>query len=463
MTKAKLSRLSRIATLKPDPWQAVFAALLGFFLAFSFLKFGNPVVLDYLLNQDLNATNYLSATASMTSLFTGRATGFDMIYEPLPVAWGYALLAIIVMVALKVGRLHKPKPAWLAYLPAVWLFWQLIASTQTINPRLTQVTLAHMTACVVCYYLGLFALSRVTNLKPLWIGLMVGFLLVLWLGLSQHYGGLEATRRSIYEQPDWQQLPREFLKKLTSGRIYGTLVYPNALAGFILVFLPVTVITAWLLSAKLAVVSRGVIAGTIAYTGLACLVWSGSKSGWLIALFIGVAILLKSRLQLTIKMILLGLILGLGLTGFYWRHSGYFERGATSVSARFDYWRAAGDTFRRHPVFGTGPGTFAKAYQAVKRPESEMARLCHNDYLEQASDSGFVGFMAYSVFIIGSLAFLYRNSMLRSDLTKLAVWIGLMSWAMQGMVEFGLYIPALAWPVFLFHGWLLGATTEQEG
>jgi hypothetical protein len=228
--------------------------------------------LDYLVNQDLSATIYLNATTSMTSLFTGRATGFDMIYEPLPVAWGYALLAIIVIVALKVGRLHKPKPAWLAFLPAVWLFWQLIASTQTINPRLTQVTLAHMTACVVCYYLGLFALSRVTNLKPLWIGLMVGFLLVLWLGLSQHYGGLETMRQSIYEQPDWQQLPREFLKRLTSGRIYGTLVYPNALAGFILVFLPVTVITAWLLSTKLAMVSRGVIAGTIAYTGLACLV-----------------------------------------------------------------------------------------------------------------------------------------------------------------------------------------------
>jgi hypothetical protein len=459
MTKAKPPKTAKPKT---DPWPAVFATLLGLLLAFSFLKFGNPVVLDYLVNQDLSSTSYLNTTGSMASLFSKPATGFDWIYEPLPVAWGYGWLAIIVITALKVGRLCKPKPAWLALLPILWLFWQLISSTQTINPRLTQITLSHMTACVVCYYLGLFALSRIANLKPLWIGLMAGFLLVLWLALSQHYGGLETVRQSVYEQPDWQQLPREFLKRVTSGRVYGTLVYPNALAGFILVFLPITVVTAWLLSSKLAVVSRGVIAGTILYTGLACLMWSGSRSGWLIALVVCIVLLFQLRLSITIKVVCLGLILVLGLTGFYWRHRGYFERGATSVSARFDYWTAAGDTFFKNPVFGTGPGTFAKAYQAVKRPESEMARLCHNDYLEQASDSGFVGFMVYSVFIFGSLAFLYRQSTVRNDLVKMAVWFGLLSWALQGLVEFGLYIPALAWPVFLLHGWLLGTSTKES-
>jgi hypothetical protein len=451
----------RTAVPKNDIWQTVFVVMLGFLLALSFLKLGNPVVLDHLVNQDLSSTDYFSGTSSMTPLFSGRATGFDWIYEPLPVVWGYGFLVIIVLVAFKVGQFHKPKPMWLAVLPAIWLFWQLIASTQTINPRLTQTTLPHMAACVVCYYLGLFALSRITFLRPLWVGLMVGFLLVLWLGVSQHYGGLETLKRSIYETPDWQQLPKEFMKRITSGRIYGTLVYPNALAGFILVFLPITAVTAWLNSARISLISRGVIAGTIAYLGLACLVWSGSKSGWLIALLLGIGIMLKLQLSLRIKCALLGVVLVVGLTGFYWRHSGYFERGATSVSARFDYWKAGYQTFLGHPVFGTGPGTFAKAYQSMKRPESEMARLCHNDYLEQASDSGIVGFLSYSVFIFGSLVFLYRNSMPTNDLVRKAVWIGLMSWALQGFVEFGLYIPSLSWPVFLLHGWLLGSTTSH--
>ena len=77
--------------------------------------------------------------------------------------------------------------------------------------------------------------------------------------------------------------------------------------------------------------------------------------------------------------------------GFFWRYSAFFQKGATSVGARFDYWQAALQTAKDKPLFGTGPGTFAIAYEKIKRPESEMARLVHNDYLEQASDSGVVG------------------------------------------------------------------------
>ena len=151
--------------------------------------------------------------------------------------------------------------------------------------------------------------------------------------------------------------------------------------------------------------------------------------------------------------------------------------------ARFDYWRAAAQTTKATPVFGTGPGTFQIAYQKVKRPESEPSRLAHNDYLEQASDSGLPGFILYAVFIVGGLA-KTRNPKseirrkpearspklspsLQASATPLVrdsgqdwpafwVWLGVLGWALQGLVEFGLYIPALAWPAFALMGWLLG-------
>jgi uncharacterized RDD family membrane protein YckC len=37
-----------------------------------------------------------------------------------------------------------------------------------------------------------------------------------------------------------------------------------------------------------------------------------------------------------------------------------------------------------------------------------------------------------------------------------AVWTGVFGLALQSFVEFGLYIPALAWPFFLLLGWLWG-------
>jgi hypothetical protein len=41
------------------------------------------------------------------------------------------------------------------------------------------------------------------------------------------------------------------------------------------------------------------------------------------------------------------------------------------------------------------------------------------------------------------------------DWEAFAVWLGMLGWALQGFVEFGLYIPALAWPAFVMLGWLL--------
>ena len=96
------------------------------------------------------------------------------------------------------------------------------------------------------------------------------------------------------------------------------------------------------------------------------------------------------------------MVIGLGI--FAVRFHSYFAAGATSVGARFDYWRAAVETTFKHPLLGTGPGTFQRPYAQLKSPAAEMARLAHNDYLEQFSDSGIVGGMFYGAWIVLSLA-----------------------------------------------------------
>jgi len=136
------------------------------------------------------------------------------------------------------------------------------------------------------------------------------------------------------------------------------------------------------------------------------------------------------------------------------------ERGATSVVARFDYWRAAWQTAVTKPVFGSGPGTFAIAYQAVKKPESEMTRLTHNDYLQQASDSGFAGLITYAAFIGGMLWVTYRRLDWGKTPIACGVWLGLAAWAVQWAFEFTPYIPSLAWIAFALAGWLLGSKRE---
>jgi O-antigen ligase len=155
-----------------------------------------------------------------------------------------------------------------------------------------------------------------------------------------------------------------------------------------------------------------------------------------------------------VKRILIGCILIVGLLGFCWKFASYFQKGATSVGARLHYWSAAAQTALQRPWVGTGPGTFARAYAKIKPPEAEMAQLVHNDYLEQASDSGLLGFISYTLFWWGSILFLRRRALAQSAEFEFAVWLGLLGWCIQSFSEFGLYIPALAWTAFTLVGWL---------
>jgi len=91
-------------------------------------------------------------------------------------------------------------------------------------------------------------------------------------------------------------------------------------------------------------------------------------------------------------------------------------------------------------------------YRRLKPPQAEMTRLAHNDYLQQASDSGVLGFVAFSLFVTASLWLLYRRSC--SDPVRFAVWLALLGLSLHGFVEFNLYVPAIAWPQFFLFGWL---------
>jgi hypothetical protein len=420
----------------------LFAALTGIFLAVTLAKFGNAVIFE----TTIAAPNDI----------------FELIFQPWPFDWGYWLIAILSIVGVVAGKLEIEKD-WRSIfgllLPLVWLAWQFISATQTVDSTLTRYTLKHFSACLVCFCLGRFVLSRAENLHPLLIGLLAGFAIVIWTGWDQHFGGLERTRQFFYAQPNWRDFPPDFIKKIGSNRIYSTLFYPNTLAAIILLVLPISVAGLWSFDQRFTKSARVVLISIFALGGLGCLYWSGSKSGWLLALLLGFVVLLRLQFNRVLKRVLVVGILVLGLGGFAVRYAKFFEKGATSVVARFDYWRAAVQITANHPVLGTGPGTFFIPYQKIKKPESEITRLCHNDYLEQASDSGIIGFLSFTGFIFGSLIILYPG---KKDILVFGVWLGLAGVCLHSLVEFNLYIPAVAWPMFLFLGWLWGRRNQFD-
>lgn len=469
-----------------------FSLLFGTLLGLALLKFGNPVIMEQHVDWPGN--------------------GYEWLFNPWPVVVGYGLLAVVAIVALlmswrganksqsrevreggeakrRQGFAAFPRvdrTRWLAAGPAAWLVWQVLVSAFTVDETLTVATLKHFITCVVCFYIGLFALGRVRHLGWFWLPIGAGLLLVMGAGFDQRFRGLEEMRGFIrdHERTQWTDLPpaqverlvREgvvlrtpegyianpgLLKRLESSRISGTLFYPNTLAGAFLLLLPASLV-AVLGTPRLTVPARGFVAAILAGGAGACLYWSGSKAGWLLMLGLLVVALLRLPLGRGVKVgIVCGLIIA-GMAGFAWKYASFFQRGATSVVARSDYWRAALQTAAGKPFCGSGPGTFSRAYERIKKPESEMARLTHNDYLQQASDSGWPGFVLYAVFVGGVLVIAGRRAVLDTDWMRFAVWLGVLGWSAQNCVEFGLYIPALAWPGFALMGWLVANESQSR-
>ena len=463
----------------------------GLFLGLCIWKFGNPVILDQKISAPVTSDEFLNYAW--------------------PLHWAnWILLPLVGLGVWRVfpNRNFKPadRPATansifhlqssiLYFLPLLWLGWQFLAATQTVDADLTHVTLWQFSGCVACYLFGALIFSRDNMWRWLLPGLLIVFVFCLVRSVGQHVFEFPQSFQMLVagEHGGWTNFLPEtvaqmkadniiittnsveianpaFLEKFRKGRVAGTLVYPNALAGIILLLWPVTLALAFRAAKILSRLIWLIALGLALFLGGAALLWSGSKLGWLIA--IGLAGLFALRLdwprKLKLLVVALVLIFGLGIFAVRFHH--YFAAGATSVGARLDCWRAAAQTTASHPLFGTGPGTFQRPYAELKSPASEMARLTHNDWLEQFSDSGILGGLFYCAWVVLALAVagekLYRSQVGQSPHVRFhhsnfslefAVFAGLLGWFAQGFGEFGLYIPALAWPAFTLLGSLTGA------
>jgi hypothetical protein len=157
----------------------LFEALFGAFLGLSLLKFGNPPIMERWVTPPTNAYEFV-------------------LDSPWPILWAYILLAALLGIGFFVAKWPVRVPRWLILLPAAWLAWTFIASFWTENSVLSKPTLAHYSACVVCFYLGLFCLAPVRRLTVFWLGLIFGLFIVLAIGWEQHFGGLEQTKQYFF-------------------------------------------------------------------------------------------------------------------------------------------------------------------------------------------------------------------------------------------------------------------------
>ena len=455
--------------MKPFTATKLYALAFGLFLGLCIWKFGNPVILDH----KVTAPNTLA----------------EFLEFAWPPHWANWILLPLAMIGAALALQRKklwPQSQWLWLLPLGWLGWQFVSATQTVDAELTAATLWQFSGCVACYFLGATLFANRPALNLLFIGLLAAFTFCLVRGVDQRLFEFPLSHQLLVEgqRTSWTNYPPEtiaemkretviittngvdvanpvILKKFEKGRVSGTLVYPNALAGLILLLLPVSLVLAFGATQNLRLSIRLTAIVLTIFLGVAAFFWTGSKLGWLIGISLGGLCLLRLDWPKKMKLAAIAIVFVFGLGIFTVRFHNYFSAGATSVGARLDYWHAAVQTTLAKAMLGTGPGTFQRPYAQLKSPDSEMARLTHNDFLEQFSDSGIIGGLAYAGWIILALSIAGTTISRHGNVVWFTIFIGVLAWFIQGFGEFGLYIPAPAWVAFTLLGCLIGPEINE--
>jgi len=344
-------------------------------------------------------------------------------------------------------------------LPLLWLLTQALAVPRTICPQATVDTLMLFAAGVLLFYIGAWYVRDGAACARVFGGLALATLFVCVLAMQQHFGGLQETREYAATHVDSARAPKDFLLRMSSNRVFGPFVYPNALAGFLVVTFAPTL--AWIhargRSWNAAV--RWLILVFAGGTMIFCLVLTGSRGGVVafgcMAVVVFWCLTPKGGQRMAIVVVgLLVAVIGVLVLG---QRGGSHRFSTSSLESRTDYWRGAISIIKDHPWVGTGPGTFGSIYPKYKTALTEEAQAVHNNYLQMWSDSGILAFVAFAALWTIAVRDSFRLARLRAgDAAAVAICGALVGWSVHGLVDFDLYAPGVALPAFILLGTVQG-------
>ncbi|MCK4244974.1 MAG: O-antigen ligase family protein, partial [Candidatus Omnitrophica bacterium] len=230
------------------------------------------------------------------------------------------------------------------------------------------------------------------EVKGFLVILLFSATLVSLYGIYQYFWGLEATREFIAVHYRMDELPQALLARLSSNRVFSTYVYPNILAGYLIMLFPIGLVMA--MERKTFFSRFGFLA--ICALLLLCLFYTRSVGGWISLVFILGFFLIFYFFKERKKILFFGgLFLSLSLLIFFL----FFKfEGLPHPSAfqdRLGYWTASLRMIKEGPFFGSGPGTFGSRFARYKLAYTMETQHAHNNFLEVWVESGIFGLLLF--------------------------------------------------------------------
>jgi O-antigen ligase len=374
--------------------------------------------------------------------------------------WPNELILLILILLLPMalfGWREWPSWKWLIW-PVLFLIWQVCSAFSSMDPQVSFHVLLQFSGIFLAWLTGYIFIRDRRSVSFLLVAFLAGTFLVLLSGVNQATGGLEELGRYLQQHPEMIEANPGLWEKTQSSRIFATFTSPNSFGGFC--GIAIFVVCAWMVGTGHSRLQRIITMGFggALLVGLAYCLWRTGSKGSFLAVFLSFAISIYMVSGFTKKGILsmLAACFAFGLIAFFLYGRPAFEKGLRTSEARFGYWRAAMKITAEHPVFGSGPGTFGRAYPEHMRLEDEPTRLVHNDYLQIICDSGIpAGVFYFAWFPMGLWLLSRRWKDGGADVYReRLVLVACMVMAIHSCVDYDLYVPGISWPVFLLFGYL---------
>ncbi len=281
--------------------------------------------------------------------------------------------------------------------------------------------------------------------------LVLAATIVSFYGIYQYFWGLDETRNWVLQQNI--QFHPGVLSRLGINQAFSTFVIRNALAGYLLLILPLC-ISLFLVSKSFYRLLLSIAAASI----ILCLYLTYSKGGWGIFLILGLVSILilmykkfrhKKRFYIVSIAAIVCLVIFSAMFLKIVDRTNMIRDTSGSFKVRLNYWKACPGMVKDFP-FGSGIGTFGSIYPKYKVPQAREVQLAHNSFLQLWTETGTLGILSF--LLVWIMFFRDWRKTFRVAYVSIGMYMGCGAFLIHSLVDFDFYVPGISMNVWLFIG-----------
>ncbi|MFH1777685.1 MAG: O-antigen ligase family protein [Candidatus Omnitrophota bacterium] len=401
----------------------------------------------------------LSLSGKIIIISTALALFLRPLFCGIGSSWSNALIFCIIVVAYSTGifadlakKKLDAKKTPLDFYFLLFLFFAIASIFFTVNLRNSIDFLYILLGNILFYRIIIERFDREELLGVLGKILFLSSLFVIYYGIDQYFFGFRLTREFVAAYPQTALPVPEFQMRLSSQQVFSTLLYPPTLAGYLILTIPLFLITALKKDPNFyfRIIKLFVLAA-----GLFVLLATYSKAGWIL-FFFGMFFIAgqlagfkKDKKIFIAGMVMIVVILAIFAIANA-KNLRYLTNFFASLKVRYQYAQAAGLMIGDRFFSGFGAGNFGTIYPGYKLPGAEETKMAHNSYLQIWAECGLFSFLT---FLAIWFFFLRRGYLLIKQIAKidyerakilLGIYTGILLFVLHNFFDFDFYVPNIS-------------------